>query len=101
MYALSRDAVEFPAELAEQRIHRLVERGLSLQEATSAEEQERSKLVPLHILRPCLGKGRGRHVYEANMLQENAHKFAGLAAVHRPPVTRSAQSRQGPAALDP
>ena len=77
MYALSRDAVEFPAELAEQRIHRLVERGLSLQEATATEEQERSKLVPLHILRPCLGKGRGRHVYEANMLQENAHKFAG------------------------
>ncbi|MBO0705415.1 MAG: hypothetical protein J2P39_08850, partial [Candidatus Dormibacteraeota bacterium] len=31
----------------------------------------------LHILRPCLGKGRGRHIYEAKMLQENAHKFAG------------------------
>jgi hypothetical protein len=77
MYALSRDTVEFPEELAEQRVERLVSRGLSLEEATSAEADERSKLVPLHILRPCLGKGRGRHVYEADMLQENAHKFSG------------------------
>lgn len=77
MYALSRDAVEFPEELAEQRVQRLLDRGLSLQEATSAEAEERAKLVPLHILRPCLGKGRGRHVYEAKMLAENAGKFAG------------------------
>jgi hypothetical protein len=77
MYALSRDTVEFPPELAEQRVERLVQRGLSLEEATSTEEQERSKLIPVHILRPCLGRGRGRHVYEASMLQENAHKFAG------------------------
>jgi hypothetical protein len=77
MYALPRDSVEFPAELQEQRVQRLVERGLSLEEATAAEERERSRLLPLHILRPCLGKGRGRHVYEAKMLQENAGKFAG------------------------
>jgi len=77
MYALPRDSVEFPAELQEQRVERLVDRGLSLEEATAAEERERSKLIPVHILRPCLGKGRGRHVYEADMLQENAGKFAG------------------------
>jgi hypothetical protein len=77
MYALSRDTVEFPPELAEMRVERLLSRGLSLQEATATEADERSKLVPLHILRPCLGKGRGRHVYEANMLRENAHKFSG------------------------
>lgn len=77
MYALPRSAVEFPDELAEQRVQRLVDRGLSLQEASAAEADERSKLLPLHILRPCVGKGKGRHVYEARMLQENAHKFAG------------------------
>ena len=77
MYALARDAVDFPTELQEERVQRFVDQGLSLEEATAAEERERSKLLPLHILRPCLGKGRGRHLYEAKMLQENAQKFSG------------------------
>jgi hypothetical protein len=77
MYALSRDAVPFPTELQEQRVRRLVDRGLSLEEATETEQHERNKLLPLHILRPCLGKGKGRHLYEAKMLEENASKFAG------------------------
>jgi len=77
MYALSRESVEFPEDLQEARVQRLLDSGLDLEEATAREEQERSKLVPVHILRPCLGKGRGRHIYEADMLQENAHKFAG------------------------
>jgi hypothetical protein len=33
--------------------------------------------VPLHIIRPGIGKGRGRHLYEAQMLQENADVFSG------------------------
>lgn len=33
--------------------------------------------VPLHIIRPGLGRGKGRHLYEASMLRENASKFAG------------------------
>ena len=77
MYALSRDAVEFPTDLQEQRVQRLVDQGLALEEATATEERERSKLLPIHILRPCIGRGKGRHLYEAKMLQENAHKFAG------------------------
>jgi hypothetical protein len=77
MYTLPRDSVEFPPELQEQRVQRLVDRGVDLEEATATEERERSKLLPIHILRPCLGRGRGRHVYEAPMLQENAHKFSG------------------------
>ena len=77
MYALARDAVEFPTELQEQRVERLVSQGLSLEEAAATEESERSKLLPIHILRPCLGKGKGRHLYEANMLQQNAGKFVG------------------------
>jgi hypothetical protein len=33
--------------------------------------------VKIHIMRPCVGRGRGRHLYTAAMLQENAHKFTG------------------------
>lgn len=33
--------------------------------------------VKLHLIRPCVGKGKGRHVYEAKMLAENAHVFRG------------------------
>lgn len=35
------------------------------------------KTVEISVLRPCVGRGKGRHVYEASMLRENAHKFAG------------------------
>lgn len=33
--------------------------------------------VPLHIIRPGIGRGRGRHLYEAQMLQEAAPNFSG------------------------
>lgn len=33
--------------------------------------------VLVHIIRPCAGKGRGRHIYEAAMLEREASKFAG------------------------
>lgn len=33
--------------------------------------------VPVHIIRPGVGRGRGRHLYEAAMLAANAHKFTG------------------------
>jgi hypothetical protein len=33
--------------------------------------------VPVVVIRPGLGGGRGRHLYEAKMLSENAHKFTG------------------------
>jgi hypothetical protein len=33
--------------------------------------------VSIHVMRPCIGKGKGRHVYTAEMLKENAHKFSG------------------------
>jgi hypothetical protein len=33
--------------------------------------------VPVIVIRPGLGRGRGRHLYEAAMLEENASKFAG------------------------
>lgn len=31
----------------------------------------------VEVMRPCVGRGKGRHLYEASMLQDNAHKFAG------------------------
>lgn len=35
------------------------------------------KRVPIHVIRPGIGKGRGRHLYEPGMLKENAAHFAG------------------------
>lgn len=49
--------------------------------------------VPVHVIRPGLGKGRGRHLYEARMLQANAQKFAGWKQYvnHLSPEARKAQ----------
>jgi hypothetical protein len=33
--------------------------------------------ILLNIIRPGVGRGKGRHLYEANMLARDAHKFAG------------------------
>lgn len=48
--------------------------------------------VPVHIIRPGVGKGRGRHLYEASMLQANAHKFSGwnMYVDHQSPEARKA-----------
>lgn len=51
---------------------RLVET-LSLSEGVIAEDGT----VPITIIRPTLGRGKGRHLYTADMLRENAHKFTG------------------------
>jgi hypothetical protein len=32
-------------------------------------------LVPIHVIRPGIGRGKGRHVYEAKMLEEHAGIF--------------------------
>jgi hypothetical protein len=48
--------------------------------------------IDFHIIRPCLGKGKGRHLYRADMLRENAHKFTGwkMYADHRSEAARRA-----------
>lgn len=33
--------------------------------------------VLLHVIRPCVGRGRGRRIYEANMLEKHGTMFAG------------------------
>jgi hypothetical protein len=33
--------------------------------------------VPMFVIRPGIGRGRGRHLYEASMLESNAGKFNG------------------------
>lgn len=51
---------------------------LDIQEAAAAPPQVKGDgHVTLHLIRPCVGRGKGRHVYEAGMLAENAHKFGG------------------------
>lgn len=74
-YALPTAAVEMPRELIE-----------------AHSEEVRAKMVPLVVIRPGLGRGRGRHIYEAQMLQENAHKFSGwkMFVDHLSPEARKA-----------
>lgn len=48
--------------------------------------------VPVHIIRPGVGKGKGRHLYEASMLARDAHKFSGwrMYVDHQAPEARRA-----------
>lgn len=48
--------------------------------------------IPIHIIRPGIGRGRGKHLYEADMLRENAHKFANwkMYVDHLSPEARKA-----------
>lgn len=48
--------------------------------------------VPVHIIRPGIGKGVGHHLYEAEMLQANASKFTGwkMYVDHESPQARKA-----------
>jgi len=67
---------------------------LTLREsATLVEGVADDGTVLLHLIRPCVGRGRGRHVYEADMLEENAHKFQGwkMYVDHQSPEARKAQ----------
>jgi hypothetical protein len=52
---------------------------LELREAISLEEGalQSDGTIILDLIRPCVGRGRGKHLYTAEMLQENAHKFTG------------------------
>ena len=42
-----------------------------------AEAVRDGRAVVLDLIRPCVGRGRGKHLYEAKMLEANAPKFAG------------------------
>lgn len=48
--------------------------------------------VPIHIIRPGIGKGQGKHLYEASMLKRDAGKFAGwrMYVDHQSPEARRA-----------
>jgi hypothetical protein len=50
---------------------------LTLHEPALVESVADDGTVLIHLIRPCVGRGRGRHLYEADMLAANAHKFAG------------------------
>lgn len=55
------------------------EADLDLQEAISspATTVNADGTVMMHLIRPCIGRGKGRHLYEADMLQKNAGIFGG------------------------
>ena len=48
--------------------------------------------IPVHIIRPGIGRGKGKHLYEADMLRENADKFTGwkMYVDHLSPEARKA-----------
>lgn len=51
---------------------------LDLQEAVASPPSvQNDGTLLLQLIRPCLGRGKGRHVYEADMLRQNADVFAG------------------------
>ena len=58
----------------------------------AAAEVQSDGSVLIHVLRPCVGRGRGRHLYTADMLRENAHKFSGwpMYVDHLSPAARRA-----------
>lgn len=67
---------------------------LAIQEATASKplSVDAEGNVLIHMIRPCVGRGRGRHVYEAKMLEANAHKFTGwkMFMDHELPEARKA-----------
>lgn len=51
--------------------------------------------VMISLIRPCVGRGKGRRVYEAKMLEENAHKFVGWRMYVNHPSPAEERSRGG------
>ena len=68
---------------------------LDIQESVSvgtAGKMRSDGLIPIHVIRPGVGKGKGRHLYEAKMLEENAHIFKGwkMFVDHQAPEAKRA-----------
>lgn len=45
--------------------------------ATIREAVQPDGTVLMHLIRPCVGRGRGKHLYTAEMLEANQHVFSG------------------------
>jgi hypothetical protein len=56
---------------------------------TESAVQEDGSIL-MHLIRPFVGKGRGKHLYEAKMLERDASKMAGwkMFKNHEPPEDR-------------
>ena len=65
---------------------------LEVHEADGSAVQVSEGNIPLMVIRPGVGRGRGRHVYEADMLSENAEVFSGwkMYVDHLAPAARRA-----------
>lgn len=81
------------------RMDHAATRALELSESVSLAVEEGATTpfdsegcCPIHIIRPGVGRGRGRHLYEATMLSQNAHKFVGwrMYVDHQSPEARRA-----------
>lgn len=67
-------------------------KALDLREATTTAGLDADGTVKLHVIRPGIGRGRGRHLYEADMLEKNAKNFEGwrMYVDHLSPEARKA-----------
>ena len=65
---------------------------LEMHEADGSPVQMGDGNLPLIVIRPGVGRGRGRHVYEPDMLAENADVFSGwkMYVDHLSPAARRA-----------
>lgn len=65
---------------------------LDLREGATTAGLDADGTVLLHVIRPGVGRGRGRHLYEADMLKTNAEKFTGwrMYVDHLSPEARKA-----------
>lgn len=64
---------------------------LELRESASLVESNGDGTFLMHLIRPCVGKGRGRHLYEADMLARDAGVFTGwkMYVDHEDPQARA------------
>ena len=71
------EAVSLPARGVEEGVA-LVEAFASEDRAEELAEAVRSgRALVVDLIRPCVGRGRGKHLYKAEMLEANADKFGG------------------------
>lgn len=68
---------------------------LAIEESVAAPAVQKDGSVLMHLIRPCVGKGKGRHVYESGMLRENAHKFSGWRMFFNHDTASDRKARQG------
>jgi hypothetical protein len=76
--AVPREALELRESVSLEPVVGLTQGELSsLLEANGIDPSLAEDTVPIYVIRPGVGRGRGKHLYEAEMLEQNAGVFKG------------------------